>query len=729
MEYYVSPATGFPFDTDQKPDGTNTTNIGIHLASLAAATEMGFIPKEKASKRAEEILDSLLKLQHWKGFFANTVNVFGKTEAQQGGQALSDFNKLPAGLIMIRQEFPNLSKKCTTLLDRMDWSVFYNPSSKSLYGGFDVTRGEALKWNMNLLASDTRLASFFIIATGAAPPEVWYNLNRGTEKHYGLRIIKPSWYGGGIFMHGICGLFLDERQTEVGKSMADFAYVQMLFARDIGSPVWGWSSCYAPWGDYVGWGGLRGNVVTPHAAALAVIYYPNKVTQDLRALEKFGLRRDSQLTDGTYPFGFRDSVDIDTAEIYQNYVTALDQGMLFLSLANYLNDGIVWKIFEKDPIVKKGKKLLGKYFSPHPEYITLYKKRDSERLPEKAATTPAQTTLRLPFTAGEKTDRLQIDYDLSRANQKVISEDLKSSDISAYNALSFKIRGDREQRFTHSLRIELEGKNNGAIYRFKGITDDWRKITIPLSEFGAKHTGWEGMDSYWGGFITDRSKMKKIKFVLDLLDVSEGKGRIFLSDLSLERVDPDQIRETTLSLNDFPDSPVWKKGLVDDFETTAGWTLNQSRGASINIKAGPGKNNNALEINYDLGSVKTGEWVVIEKEHYFSLTDDNCEFKFLVKAGGSENNFEFKLIDINNSTFGKKISLPTTGGKWREITVKASELSYWWGGDSKLDRVKKISFALSTKNGGNGTVFLDDLRMISTLRLVLKNTRLTVKNT
>jgi hypothetical protein len=111
---------------------------------------------------------------------------------------------------------------------------------------------------------------------------------------------------------------------------------------------------------------------------------------------------------------------------------------------------------------------------------------------------------------------------------------------------------------------------------------------------------------------------------------------------------------------------------------------------------------------------------VIEKERYLTLDDRNCAFRFLVKAEGEENILEFKLIDINNSTFGKKIDLAPTAGEWKEIEIRASDLSYWWGGDAKLDRIKKVSFALSTKNGGKGTVFLDELRLIPASRLVAK---------
>jgi hypothetical protein len=328
MDNFVSARTGFPFDTDQKPDGTNTTNIGLYLASLSVAAEMGFIGRDDARKKAELTVDSLLKLQHWKGFFVNTVNVFGDTRASAGGNAISDFNKLPAGLIMVRQVFPELGPKCSKLLDRMDWSAFYDSSSGSFYGGFDVAEGEVLKWPIDLLATDTRLAVFFAVATGAAPAESWNKLKREAEIHYGMNVMKPSWYGGGIFMHGICGLFLDERETELGRSMANFAYAQMLFARDADSPVWGWSSSYSPWGDYLGWGGLRGNVITPHASALAVVYYPKKVCGNLRALEKYGLRKNFKISDKEFDFGFRDAVDIDTGNLYEGYVCALEPGKL-----------------------------------------------------------------------------------------------------------------------------------------------------------------------------------------------------------------------------------------------------------------------------------------------------------------------------------------------------------------------------------------------------------------
>ncbi|MDP3786964.1 MAG: glucoamylase family protein [Candidatus Omnitrophota bacterium] len=705
INFYVAPETGFPYDTDQKADFTNTTNIGLYLTSLAAATEMGFIPREEAAKKADKILDSLAKLEHWNGFFNNWINVKGITKATEGINAVSDFNKLPAGLIITRQQFPELRDKCAALLDRMNWSIFYNPNAKKFYGGYDVVKKQMSTWNMDLLAADTRLASFLVIATGAAPAEVWNSLRRDTEEHYGLKIIVPSWYGGGIFMQGICGLFLDERETIMGKSMADFAYAQMLYAREVESPVWGWSSSTSPSGDYLGWGGLRGNVVTPHASALAITYYPNKVVENFKNLEKYGLRSEFETSGKRYAFGFRDAVDIDSREVANAYLTALDQGMLFLSLANYLKDGLVWKTFEKDPIVRRGKELLKDYFSPHPEYREIYNKRD---------TTPFE-----PLRRGESInlapliveDYFVIDYDLGSAKPVSFSKDLNSTDISRYNALSFNVMGDKDSRYTHSFRIEMEGKSNGAVYKLRGVTDKWQKLIIPLREFGGANMSHNPTYSYWGGFITDRTKMKKISFDFELSQVSEGKGKIYIGDLGFEHLDNIAFQQTALSLNNFADSPVWNGDTLDDFGTKAGWSQGQSQGAFLNFNLVPGKEGNAMELDYNLGSDGQTRWVVVEKDMYLTLPGKYA-FKFFVKSEGDTNVLEFKLIDTNSSTFGKKLPIPSTNGEWKEITLESSDISYLWGGDRKLDRIRRISIAISAKSGGKGKILINKLRFL-----------------
>ena len=91
-------------------------------------------------------------------------------------------------------------------------------------------------------------------------------------------------------MQFICGIFLDETATKLGYSEANFAFAQMLHARKIGSPVWGWSASQNPDGGCLGMGQIRDGVVTPHACMLASGLYPKEVVNNLKKLEQMGAR-------------------------------------------------------------------------------------------------------------------------------------------------------------------------------------------------------------------------------------------------------------------------------------------------------------------------------------------------------------------------------------------------------------------------------------------------------
>lgn len=153
-------------------------------------------------------------------------------------------------------------------------------------------------------------------------------------------------------MQTITGLWLDEAGTPSGRSAANFAYAQVRHADVNGYPVWGWSACADPAGGYLGWGRLRDAVVTPHAAAMALPFFPRRALDNLRALEAMGARHES--------LGFYDAVDFETKR-HSNGFLFLDQSMLFVSLANALRDGAVHRWFGADPLVRHGRMLLDEY--------------------------------------------------------------------------------------------------------------------------------------------------------------------------------------------------------------------------------------------------------------------------------------------------------------------------------------------------------------------------------
>ena len=107
--------------------------------------------------------------------------------------------------------------------------------------------------------------------------------------------------------------------------------------REYGVPVLGTSKSY------------HDAAVTPHAVALALAVAPEAATKALHEL--------AQRYDVYGEFGFYDSVDPKTGEVANAYLS-LDQGMLFLALANHLKDGLVQKLFAADPIAQRALPIL-----------------------------------------------------------------------------------------------------------------------------------------------------------------------------------------------------------------------------------------------------------------------------------------------------------------------------------------------------------------------------------
>ncbi|HEU5140423.1 MAG TPA: glucoamylase family protein, partial [Bacillales bacterium] len=56
-------------------------------------------------------------------------------------------------------------------------------------------------------------------------------------------------------------------------------------------------------------------------------------------------------------YGFFDSVNVKSGKVTKAYL-ALDQGMILVSIANYLEKGVIRDYFNQDPIGKRPQHLL-----------------------------------------------------------------------------------------------------------------------------------------------------------------------------------------------------------------------------------------------------------------------------------------------------------------------------------------------------------------------------------
>ncbi|HND65070.1 MAG TPA: glucoamylase family protein, partial [Elusimicrobiota bacterium] len=295
-------------------------------------------------------------------------------------------SNLTASLLVVKGIVPDLAGRIDKILTPMDWGDLYDPAQRFYKGGwrldkkdFDVKQ-KGWDWYYSYLGADTRFGNVWGVGTGQVPPESWGALNRGRETKYGYSYFVPGWQGGGLFMQFVTGLFIDERETVIGKSAADFAWAQVQHADRIGAPVWGWSACESPDGkSYLGWGAISDNVVTPYASGLAALYYPRRAVDNLRRLEKRGVR--APLKGDERP-PFRDSYDWRSKRVSESTL-CLDQALMFLSLANILHDGVLWKAVAADPHIQRARREIPEYATPDETVRGLYDERDSAPVSKK----------------------------------------------------------------------------------------------------------------------------------------------------------------------------------------------------------------------------------------------------------------------------------------------------------------------------------------------------------
>lgn len=362
-------------------DYVNVTDIGIYLMSVSAACDLKLITRDEALERLGHTLGSIEGMESYEGFLYNYYDTTTK-ERTSNFISFVDNAWLTSGFMVVRQAFPELSPRCTKLIDRGNYKFFYDDVEQVMNHGFWVHMNCRAEYTYGLLYTESRAGSLIAIGKGDVPEEHWFQLLRtfpsdaawqslppherkpktvrghetigGWYEWNGLKYV-PSW-GGSLFEALMPTIIIDEKQyapENVGTNDVIHAVIQRRYALEVLKyPVWGMSPCsmtagngYSEYGVKVlGVRGYKAGVVTPHASALALYVTPAEAIANLRQLiGKYDIY-------GQY--GFYDAVDPVSGEVAHKYLV-LDQGMIFLALANYLGDQCVQKHFAADPIAQK----------------------------------------------------------------------------------------------------------------------------------------------------------------------------------------------------------------------------------------------------------------------------------------------------------------------------------------------------------------------------------------
>jgi len=384
----VDPVTGLTGNTQGDYSFVNSTPIGLHIASLAIGSELGLIDADEAAAKFGKVLGTMEKI-HFKqdGFFPNFINR-DLTTRFGSVMIIADYNFYPVGMVVARQVWPQYEERIARYLDSIKWELLYNKEANRVVAGYDLSTGKAAHEGL-WIASDARCGVMMMVGSGAAPARVWEGqIHSKMETEYGA-IHTPGMNFGGTYIAGITGLFMYESDlVDVGATVGNMGWFQYQFSRKRDYPLWGWSNSFIVGRSYSEAGMIPEWNISPHALSMLLEYYPRHVTAALQKMGRLGGRIPPRGYEGK-AWGLLGCYDMER-NLWGDYYLSLEQGMMFVGLANFLHDDIAKKLFTRDPIVKKGLELSEPYLKRNPKLLERWAKRDAEPIKETRAVEKAE---------------------------------------------------------------------------------------------------------------------------------------------------------------------------------------------------------------------------------------------------------------------------------------------------------------------------------------------------
>ena len=158
-----------------------------------------------------------------------------------------------------------------------------------------------------------------------------------------------------------------------------------------------------------------------------------------------------------------------------------------------------------------------------------------------------------------------------------------------------------------------------------------------------------------------------------------------------------------------PDCAFAQPRILDDFESLEGWKAVPSEGAKATLASVAGETGRALALEFDLS--QSYGYAIARKDLPLELPD-NYQFTFDLRADAPVNNFEVKLIDVDDNVWWHRRLSVTFPIKWENQHLRRRHFTYAWGPSKKpeIRRLKAIEFTIASGTGGRGRIMLDNLR-------------------
>jgi cyclic beta-1,2-glucan synthetase len=270
---------------------------------------------------------------------------------------------------LLQRQLEELKRTSMALFTAMDFGFLFDETLQLLSIGYRVTEGIRDSSCYDLLASESRLASFIAIAKGDIPVRHWFHLGRSlTPVDRGSALI--SW-SGSMFEYLMPSLVMYTPEGSLlGQTNRFVVRRQIQYGKELHIP-WGVSESgynvrdleltyqYTNFG-VPGLGLKRGlskdAVVAPYATALAAMVAPASSAKNFLRLADAG---------GAGVFGFYEALDYtstrlpagESVSIIRAYM-AHHQGMTLVAIGNVLHDNVMCSRFHAEPLVQAMEMLL-----------------------------------------------------------------------------------------------------------------------------------------------------------------------------------------------------------------------------------------------------------------------------------------------------------------------------------------------------------------------------------
>jgi hypothetical protein len=357
LQYFVrlsDKKTGLTRDSSQPSSPASIAATGFSLAAFAIADSHGWLPKGYAAGYIRKTLHALLRhTEHREGFFFHFIDRQSGKRVWGSEASSIDTALLVAGALLAGQYYPgtDIERMAQQIYARVNWAWMQNESSLICMGWKPESGFLPYYWD-----AYNELIILQALAIGAShhpvPPEAWQEWARWEDEYAGKSIIYSS--SGSLFTYQYAQAFIDFRGLDDGgvnyfENSKKATEINLAYSlafrnqhRSYSESSWGLSASLGP-GGYKAYGskpgeGLQDGTVAPYAAIGSIVFTPN---ESISAIRYFYENHKDQLYGH---FGFKAAFNLDKNWWADQYL-GIDQGISFLMLENFLNDGAIWKKF------------------------------------------------------------------------------------------------------------------------------------------------------------------------------------------------------------------------------------------------------------------------------------------------------------------------------------------------------------------------------------------------